>query len=474
MLLALAGGAAVRALFVARHPGFDGDTLIYGDLAHNMLAHHVYGLTEDVIRPTLLRLPGYPLFLALCFAVFGTGKYLAVLWVQVVVGLATCALVGDLAGRLFGRRAGRVALWAACLCPFTANYDALALAECWSFFCVALACWSVERWAAERRMCWAALVGAACAWAVLLRPEQGLLAAGMVGAMLFAGRAGWRERVRGAAVVCVIVAAPLGVWTARNWRVFHVVQPLAPKYANDPGEFVSAGFYRWYRSWAAEYLSTTDTYWLYDGSAMDVNDLPDRAFDTPAQRAETEQAYAAYNDVQSATPAVDAQFARLAEERVRAHPLRQYLVMPVARELDMWLRPRTEFMGGPLDWWEWNDHPGWSAMSWAYAALDWAYIALAVAGLWRWRGWRRTCTGWAMVGFVALRCALLLTIDNSEPRYTLECFPVMFVLMGALWWEPRAREGPASQNRVMSDESSNTDSTLTTAAEDSAAPISGA
>jgi hypothetical protein len=35
-----------------------------------------------------------------------------------------------------------------------------------------------------------------------------------------------------------------------------------------------------------------------------------------------------------------------------------------------------------------------------------------------------------MVGFVALRCALLLTIDNSEPRYTMECYPVVITLAG--------------------------------------------
>ena len=37
-----------------------------------------------------------------------------------------------------------------------------------------------------------------------------------------------------------------------------------------------------------------------------------------------------------------------------------------------------------------------------------------------------------MLGFVALRCALLLTLDNSEPRYTLECFPVVIVLAAVL------------------------------------------
>ena len=35
-----------------------------------------------------------------------------------------------------------------------------------------------------------------------------------------------------------------------------------------------------------------------------------------------------------------------------------------------------------------------------------------------------------MGGFVLLRSAMLMTIDNSEPRYTLECFPVVLLLAG--------------------------------------------
>jgi hypothetical protein len=50
---------------------------------------------------------------------------------------------------------------------------------------------------------------------------------------------------------------------------------------------------------------------------------------------------------------------------------------------------------------------------------------------WRRRGW--DALAWSMVGFVALRCALLLTLDNSEPRYTLEFFPVLFVWGAACW-----------------------------------------
>jgi hypothetical protein len=35
-----------------------------------------------------------------------------------------------------------------------------------------------------------------------------------------------------------------------------------------------------------------------------------------------------------------------------------------------------------------------------------------------------------------LRAILLLFIDNSEPRYTLEFFPVFFVWIGALFAAP--------------------------------------
>jgi hypothetical protein len=43
----------------------------------------------------------------------------------------------------------------------------------------------------------------------------------------------------------------------------------------------------------------------------------------------------------------------------------------------------------------------------------------------------------AMAASLILRTALLLTLDNSEPRYTLEFFPVLFVWAGALFARPQ-------------------------------------
>ncbi len=46
---------------------------------------------------------------------------------------------------------------------------------------------------------------------------------------------------------------------------------------------------------------------------------------------------------------------------------------------------------------------------------------------WRKRRWSgHTALALAMLASILLRCALLLTLDNSDPRYTLEFFPVLF------------------------------------------------
>ncbi len=434
-------GLLLRLAFLRFHPRFVGDALTYGDLAHNMLAHHVFGFTEgDVIRSTLIRLPGYPAFLAACFAIFGDANYLAVLWVQIAVDLIMFALLGVLAARLMSRRAGLAVIWLAALCPFTANYSVAALTETLSLFCVTLAFFALERWiarwrAAESEIGWAAVVGVAAAVAVLIRPDQGLVAAAVLPVMAWVGvrRAGLVRGLAPAAVATLIVAFPLGLWAARNWRVFHVVQPLAPRYANDPGEDVPYGFQRWYRTWAIDFKATVDVYWNYDGNLMRLQDLPSRAFDDAAQLAQTRAVYAAYNAETSASPTLDAAFAQLADERIALHPLRYYVVLPVARELNMWLRPRTELMKMPLDWWAVREHPRRSVFAVAYALLNGTYLALALVGLWRWRasGWDGNATlAAAMLMFVAMRCALLLTLDNSEPRYVLECFPVVLLLAG--------------------------------------------
>jgi 4-amino-4-deoxy-L-arabinose transferase-like glycosyltransferase len=449
--LALAIGLVLRLWFVTHAARIDGDTLIYGGIAKNWIEHGVYGFAQSAsgVQPTLIRLPGYPLFLMVCFRLFGIEHYTAVMYVQVVFDLLTCLLVSALAGRLFGRRAAIAALWLSALCPFTASYASAPLTETLSLTSIALTFYGVERWREARWRTaglglnrWLWITSAAMAYALLLRPEQGLLPAAVVPAMLWMS---WQARNRQSApfqaltpviLAAICVVLPLAPWALRNWHTFHVIQPLAPRYATDPGETVPLGFQRWYRTWAIDFASTEDVYWNYDGAAVEISDIPTRAFDSDDQYARTDALLNEYNLTDNSKPQFDARFRSLAEERIKADPLRYYVALPVARLLNMAFRPRTEMMPISLEWWKWSEHHQQTLFATAYAALNLAYFVLAGLGLWLWRrrGWTANPgLAWAMIAYLLLRCALLLTLDNSEPRYTLEFFPLFFVWSAILF-----------------------------------------
>ena len=228
-------------------------------------------------------------------------------------------------------------------------------------------------------------------------------------------------------LVCVLLAlTPFALWTLRNWQTFHVFQPLAPRLANDPGEDTHPGWERWTKTWCLDFVSTYEIYWNVPNAPLDIAKLPSRAFDSPAQYAQTAALAADYNrNGYDLTPEIDARFASLAAQRVAAHPLRYYLWLPLGRVADMGLRPRVENLNIDLDWWVYSHHNDETRFSWEYAGLNALYLVLAAAGLcMRPRFWQ------AMLAYMLMRSALLLTVEAPEARYTLECFPMLFVLGG--------------------------------------------
>jgi hypothetical protein len=439
------------------------DSLVYGGIAKHLLQQGQYLITRPSgeVLPTLIRLPGYPFFLAICFRLFGMENYASVVWVQIALEMAGCLLLADCARRIapaaLSRGAAIAVLWLAALCPFTAIYTLQPLTESPTLFAIALGLWSVARF--RERPGWAAALcfTVAVTFAALLRPDGALVALALAPAMVIGLRRGkgkpgiaelpnskklletpsilrfwqngWNSRLIRMAVVCALLAfTPFAVWTARNWKVFHVFQPLAPRYASDPDQATYPGWQRWVKTWSLDFVSTFDIYWAVPGAPLDLAKLPSRAFDSPQEYAKTVALASDYNDRDQAkdiVPDVNERFGQLAEERIHAHPARYYLWLPLGRLADMWLRPRVESLYDDLDWWAYARHPQKTCICWAYAGLNGLYILLAVAGLWlRPRLWP-----W-MVVYMAMRSALLMTIEAPEARYTLECFPMLFVLGG--------------------------------------------
>jgi hypothetical protein len=437
--LALAAGLTLRLEMARQLFAVNGDSLIYGGLAKNLLLHGRYALTapNGEMQATLIRLPGYPLFLALCFRLFGMENYLSAVWAQIALELAGCLLLADFAGRIapaaFRRGAAHCTLWLAALCPFTAVYAAEPLTEAPTLFALALALWSAARF--RDRPGWAPALWFtfAVTYAALLRPDGALAAVALAPALLMGLRRGngngaisTRKLARMAVVCALLALAPFAAWSWRNWQVFHVFEPLAPRYATDPGEDIHPGWQRWVKTWCLDFVSTYEIYWNVPDGPLEISKLPSRAFDSPAQYEETAQLAAEYTrNGQDLLPEMDARFAGLAEERIRALPLRYYLWLPLGRVADMWLRPRVENLNIDLDWWAYARHNEETRFSWAYAGLNALYLLLAIAGLClRPRFWR------PMLAYMLLRSAMLTTLEAPEARYTIECFPMLFALGG--------------------------------------------
>ena len=440
-IAAVLGGLILRLWMFHAFPQIGGDALIYGGIGRNILLHGRFAISDGsgVVHDTLIRLPGYPFFLAACFRVFGIANYTAVAWLQIAMELAACLLLADFVRRIATPRAGLNTLWIAAMCPFTAVYASAPLTESPTFDMICLALWSLERYlsrsaradtsqAIEETSGWRWLLAftLAISFAALLRPDGALVAFALWPALLLScGKRPLGLAMRRALLCGLISVVPFAAWAARNWHTFHVFEPLAPRYAGDPGEDPHLGWQHWVKTWCLDFTCTSDVYWNVPDGPVDPNALPDRAFDSAQQRAATLALMTDYNRDQDLTPEIDARFAALARERTEAHPLRTWLWLPLGRLADMTLRPRVENLPIDLRWWQYSQHRPETKFSIVYGIVNLLFLGLGLAGLcYRPRFWPY------MAAYLILRSLLLMTIEAPETRYTLEFFPVLFATGG--------------------------------------------
>jgi hypothetical protein len=462
---ALIAGVCLRLFFVLKYPANSGDTVLYEQIAANWLQHHVYAMNvHDQVTPVDMRMPGYPAFLALMCALTGRIGEAVRLWVmlaQAVVDLLTCLLTAGLAALLVliandrarPRRVFSAALWLAALCPFTANYVAVPLTEVFATFFTTAAllplCLLVTRaqtggWRlAERHWIfgndywylatWSALLVGLC---TLFRPEAPLLLVAawvVLGAILIRQHESLRW-LKTTALIAALCAVPLVPWTIRNAVTLHEFQPLAPKNSNLPGELVPHGFMNWEKTWLYRFRDVYLVPWKLNEEVIDVNEVPPRAFDTPAEKERVAMILEQYNEDLTLTPEEDAAFAQLARERAARRPLRTYLWLPAARALTLWFTPRIEllpFSGTvfPLVQ-SWEDDPIDQSVTAGFFLLNIGYIGLALWGALRlWRRAPAARGAIALLGtFILLRTAFLTTLETPEPRYVLLCYPALLAL----------------------------------------------
>jgi hypothetical protein len=306
--------------------------------------------------------------------------------------------------------------------------------------------------------------------------------------------------VANAAVFTAAFCLVLLPWTIRNWRIFHLFQPLAPAHAEMPGEFVPRGYLSWLRTWTEDERYIGPVLWKLDEGPINIDDFPGTAFDSDTEKQQVAALLQRYNQpagsvpatseapvqtpqpkrpeensAQSAvpeaspgeeesqegeeensedeseqpeeetaedvgpvkmTPEIDAEFARIARERVSRSAFRYYVLLPYKRAVSLWFDTHSQyypFEGEllPLDDLDHTTHQHiWLPL---FTALTWIYTLLGVAGAWLlWRTHDFAARRWViMTGLIVFsRLAFFATLENPEPRYVVEFFPLLCVLAG--------------------------------------------
>ena len=215
MLLAIVFAALVlRVGFVLTRENryYFPDTDQYAGIARNLLAEG--SLSYDAGHRAC-RSPGYPVFLAGCFAVFGEDAR-AVRLVQAAIGALTCLLVYALAREMFGPIVGLFAAAAAAVYPFFIFYTGLVLTE--TLYTAVLAALLPAILLSKRSRWWLPVAGLAGGAAILIRPPTLLLLPLLLLPSLW--RKPLRRRAIDALIILTIAGACVVPWAWRNYRIF--------------------------------------------------------------------------------------------------------------------------------------------------------------------------------------------------------------------------------------------------------------
>ena len=446
------------------------DGRVYSQIARNVLEQHVYSHdAQPPYTPSIIRLPGYPLFLVGIYAVFGHGNNTAVRLVQAVLDTITCVLIAWVVFEWTRKYwAAMIALALAAVCPFTAIYVATILTEVpTNFLAVAMVLTATFAFkSTTRAFTWWIVTGLIAGLAVLFRPDSGLFAAAIGLTLVLSSLRRFREATLYAAIFSMAFCLVLVPWAIRNRRVFHVFQPLAPAHAEMPGEFVPRGYLLWVRTWLDDERYVGPALWSLDMRQIHVEDFPARAFDSTEERDRVAALFEKYNhpdgdeeEDSSAdeedepeeepepdehpqpedanvemTPEIDAGFAQIGQERVSHSRLRYYVVLPLKRAVTLWFDTHSQYypFNGELLPLEDLDHDihqqYWLPL---FAGLTWVYTLFGIAG--GWFLWRSRQRRWLlmMALLIFLRLGFFATLENPEPRYTVELFPFLIILGSA-------------------------------------------
>ena len=135
------------------------------------------------------------------------------------------------------------------------------------------------------------------------------------------------------------------------------------------------------------------------------------------------------------TPAIDAAFGEIANERIARHPFSYYVLLPARRAHALWFNTHSDyypFEGSLLPWSDLDHSTHQHIWLPLFATLVGIYTLLGVAGGLALLGGSIYARTWVLLAalIIASRLVLFSTVVSPEPRYVVIFFPFLAALGG--------------------------------------------
>jgi 4-amino-4-deoxy-L-arabinose transferase-like glycosyltransferase len=173
---------------------------------------------SPVFIPEVIRTPGYPIFVAAVYLVFGNGNHMAVAIAQAFVFAAICLLVYLMAKRASGERTAIVAAAITALYPPLPYFGALVVTELWTAFVATVAIVVCLRAAQGGKLRDFAIAGALLTATTMVRPAFVLLPFFFaIGVPILVRAQRTKAALAGWGVLALTAALALAPWFTYNY-----------------------------------------------------------------------------------------------------------------------------------------------------------------------------------------------------------------------------------------------------------------
>ncbi len=444
---------AANALIALQWPREGGDWDSYGTVAENIYQGHGVSLsTSPPYEPAFggNSFPGYPAFIALVWKVFGKSND-AVRLAQALVFALALALFSWSVDRAFPERrflGGAFGFFTA-LSPLTMAWsrslqvEALSMASILLFFSAVLYSRAKEKVAVVP-------LSLALLFATALRTDGPLLWAALLG-LLAAPSMSKKTVIRGIVAVGLITIVGISVWFARNAIVGaqHILPPGMIVLHDGQVYPAPKGYILWGWTWMSKEYERGGWGFPVTRAGYDSIFISDSAYDDAQEKYEIEallEELRAYSG--NPFPShIDNRFREIALKKIKDHPFRVFVVLPLKRAFHLWIRPggsagwpielldlsyetRVEMEKGYLSaaWTLVRTHPVeviGKGVVFSLTLLEYLMGALGLLFLFRRRA---NDVAVAILSYLVVRTGFYAFTNNVENRYMAQCIPLLHFL----------------------------------------------